>query len=165
MFSTIKAKLTESPKLTAAIIVFTFYIPITKYFISSIIDNLEQSIGQLFFLTRILFAVFFFYISYKSILKLIIYYSTFPSILKKIAATMVVILLNFVTIIIAPYFILNFTQSMFAITPDHFRTNVFTRECNFGGYNGNLVSDPWWQKSGCTEEGLKNWREKNNNLK
>ena len=36
-----------------------------------------------------------------------------------------------------------------AITPAHFRTNVLTGQCNFGGYAPCVASDPWYYKPGC----------------
>lgn len=36
-----------------------------------------------------------------------------------------------------------------AVTPAHFRTNIFTGQCDFGGYSSCATSDPWYYKSGC----------------
>ncbi|MCD4740408.1 hypothetical protein K8R43_04435 [archaeon] len=36
-----------------------------------------------------------------------------------------------------------------AVTPDHFRTNILTGQCDFGGGNPNKVSDPWYYSDGC----------------
>ena len=36
-----------------------------------------------------------------------------------------------------------------AITPAHFRTNILTGQCNFGGYSSCVASDPWHYKPGC----------------
>jgi len=36
-----------------------------------------------------------------------------------------------------------------SITPAHFRTNIFTGQCDFGGFSGCDTSDPWYYKSGC----------------
>ena len=48
--------------------------------------------------------------------------------------------------------------------PEHFRTNVFTGQCDFGGYPSCAVSDHWYYKPGCdipdeekTEILKKNW--------
>ena len=35
------------------------------------------------------------------------------------------------------------------VTPYHFRTNIITGQCDFGGGNPCLVSDPWYYISGC----------------
>ena len=36
-----------------------------------------------------------------------------------------------------------------AIQPDHFRTNIFTRQCGFGGGAHCLMGEPWYYKDGC----------------
>ena len=36
-----------------------------------------------------------------------------------------------------------------AITPAHFRTNIFTGQCDFGGYSGCVKLDPWYYKTDC----------------
>lgn len=36
-------------------------------------------------------------------------------------------------------------------SPAHFRTNIITNECSFGGYSPNTcVRDPWYYQSGCS---------------
>lgn len=35
------------------------------------------------------------------------------------------------------------------VTPAHFRTNILTGQCDFGGYSGHVTSDPWYYKPGC----------------
>jgi len=43
-----------------------------------------------------------------------------------------------------------------AITPDHFRTNIFTRKCYYGGSAACVASDPWYFKPDCkTEDKIK----------
>jgi hypothetical protein len=36
-----------------------------------------------------------------------------------------------------------------AVTPAHFRTNIITGKCDFGGYSPNLALDPWYYQTGC----------------
>ena len=37
-----------------------------------------------------------------------------------------------------------------AITPAHFRTNILTGQCDFGGGSSCVVSDPWYFKKDCS---------------
>jgi len=37
-----------------------------------------------------------------------------------------------------------------AFTADHFRTNIFTRVCDYGGSSGVITSDPWYYKPDCS---------------
>lgn len=60
--------------------------------------------------------------------------------------------LSVVSIVIFSFGYLMFTSGgvcLNAITPAHFRTNIFTGQCNFGGYSSCFTSDPWYYKSGC----------------
>ena len=62
--------------------------------------------------------------------------------------------------------LLFFVLSMFSmefpmVTPDHFRTNIFTGQCEMGGGSGNSVRDPWYYSEGCTEASKKAVLEQN----
>ena len=37
-------------------------------------------------------------------------------------------------------------------TPAHFRTNILTGKCDFGGWSPNAVSDPWYYSPGCESD-------------
>ena len=60
--------------------------------------------------------------------------------------------LSVIAIVIFSFGYLMFTTGgmcLTAITPAHFRTNILTGQCDFGGYSGCVTSDPWYYKSGC----------------
>lgn len=42
-----------------------------------------------------------------------------------------------------------------AITPAHFRTNIFTGQCDFGGSSECVSDDPWYYKADCNSDAEK----------
>jgi len=54
-------------------------------------------------------------------------------------------------IIVFIYFYINSGLCMAVITPNHFRTNIFTGECDYGGGRADSCGprDPWYYKKGC----------------
>ena len=71
---------------------------------------------------------------------------------KNIEKTIVFGILSIVTITIFYFGYLVFSSGgicLTAITQAHFRTNIFTGQCDFGGYSSCVTSDPWYYKSGC----------------
>ena len=55
-----------------------------------------------------------------------------------------VVILSYIYIILS-----SSTICLHSITHAHFRTNVLTGECDFGGFSPCVSSDPWYYKSGC----------------
>ena len=61
-----------------------------------------------------------------------------------------VLSVSLVIILFLGYLVFFASQLCFtAITPAHFRTNILTGQCDFGGYASCAVSDPWYYKPGC----------------
>ena len=58
-----------------------------------------------------------------------------------------IIIFLYVTVVVPGYIILECWDS----TPAHFRTNIFTGQCDFGGYvpATSCASEPWYYKPGC----------------
>ena len=53
------------------------------------------------------------------------------------------------------WFLINIIQVLFfgisipSFTMDHFRTNIITGKCDYGGFSGQLDDDPWYFKPDC----------------
>lgn len=45
-----------------------------------------------------------------------------------------------------------FGVSIPAFTFNHFRTNIITGQCSYGGFSTNVENDPWYYKPGCKVE-------------
>ena len=66
--------------------------------------------------------------------------------------------LSVIAIVIFSFGYLMFTYGgmcLTAITPAHFRTNILTGQCNYGGGASCVSSDPWYYKPGCDSDAKK----------
>jgi len=70
---------------------------------------------------------------------------------KKYKKAILFAVISIITIVILSfgYFMFPSGFCLTAITPAHFRTNILTGQCDFGGYNPCVSNDPWYYKQEC----------------
>ena len=62
------------------------------------------------------------------------------------------VLTSFLFAVIIMYFFTIFSVSLPAFTGNHFRTNILTGNCNYGGTANKVVHDPWYYKPDCKSD-------------
>lgn len=76
---------------------------------------------------------------------------------RKAAKKMIINAILGILVVVIIWVFINLVSTFYVIdmpsfTPDHFRTNIFTGQCDYGGASGNLSSDPWYYKPDCSVE-------------
>jgi hypothetical protein len=118
----------------------------------SIIINFDAKVLSLFILRTLLIALFIF-----GILSLLI--KSIQNAIKKNKKRAILFGIFFVlTVVVFSFGYIRYSSGGLCarmVTPAHFRTNIFTGKCEFGGYSNCWHSDPWYYKPDCDSVSVK----------
>lgn len=113
----------------------------------SIIIHFNETSFVKFVIFSIVFSIFIFLILF--LLIKCIQYALQKKILWTILTGAVLIFLILLTIGVKITSIVWLGVCPAAVQEKHFRTNIFTGQCDYGGFAHCLKGDPWYYKSGC----------------